>query len=518
MATLRTQIEEEHLTCSICYNVFKSPKALPCLHTFCEHCIREYVVSRGFETSGEFPCPICQAKVPIPAGGIEQFPNNHMVKSLSDTVDKTRPVPKPRRSLQPKEQEARGAEPPVSEPPPPYTPFSGIPPLQGGAYPVPANYSWTDRPGPPHPLPPQSDPPPYSPPQSVLSHSGQYPAPYSTTAPAPDVRLQEMTLSDQHPTPYRGAALYPTIPPNTPDTSSTACSFGMLLKFGKKGASVIDFNKPLGLAVSDSCDFVITDTGESKIFVFDYKGQPKKAFHCDCRIKDVAVNSKNEIMVVVNKPAAAFRCYDMNGRCLGEHGKSITHEEANGIAVMFNGGAVITGKQNHSVYIMTDQYKLSSKFGRKGDGDGYFQSPAFVATDAKGNIVVSDDRNCCVQVFNSQGRCKLRFGGPGSRPGQLLHPQGVATDAEDNIIVADSGNHRVEMFSSKGVYLRTIVSGTDQLGEGVHPVNVALTPKGNIAVLLRGKYFAEVRLYSPLTSSTHGSISRFCFVCGGGKE
>ncbi|KAL8558492.1 hypothetical protein ACOMHN_059233 [Nucella lapillus] len=524
MATLRTQIQEDHLTCSICYNAFTAPKALPCLHTFCEHCIREYVVSRGYESVGEFPCPICRAAVRMPAGGIEQFPNNHLVKSLSDTVDQSKPVPKPRKSLgnqanqpaqskslgnqanqpaQSKAEEARQAE--MSGPPPPYTVSGGMPPPpppQGGTYPAPAGYNWT---GPPQPLP-QPNPPPYYPTQPVHPNTGHYPS--AATTQTPDLNLQGMTISEPPPpNPYHGAMLYPTIPPTSTQPPATPCSFGMLLQFGKKGASVTDFHKPLGLAVSDSSDFVITDTGGNRIFVFDYQGKPKKAFHCDCRIKDVAVNSNNEIVVVVNKPAATFRCYDMSGRCLGEYGKSITHEEANGIALQSTGGAVITGKQNYSVYILTDQFKLSTKFGRKGNGDGYFQSPAFVATDTKGHIIVSDDVNHSVQVFNSQGKFKLRFGGKGSGAGQLLQPLGVASDTEDNIFVADSGNCRVEMFSSRGSYVRTIVSGTDQLGEEVHPINVALTPKGNVAVLLRGNYFAEVRVYSSLTSFNQDPLS-----------
>ena len=268
-----------------------------------------------------------------------------------------------------------------------------------------------------------------------------------------------------------------------------------------------DFHKPFGLAVSDNCDYVVTDVGGNRIFVFDYRGEPKKAFHADCRIKDVAVNSNNEVLVVVNKPGAALRCYDMSGRFLAEHGKFITHEETQGIALLSSGGAVVTGTQNHNVYILNDQYKLSSKFGRKGTGDGYFQSPAFVATDSKSHIIVSDDVNHNVQVFNNQGKFKVRFGGKGSSRGQLLHPMGIVTDADDNIIVADSGNCRVEMFTSRGLHVRTIVSGTERLGEDVRPVNVAMTPRGNVAVLMKGNYFAEVRVYSPSASSSHGPAS-----------
>lgn len=496
---LRSKIEEDHLTCTICFNVFTKPKALPCLHTFCEQCLREYVVSRGYEPSGEFPCPICRATVQIPAGGFQQFPDNHLVKSLSDTVDvtKTKPTPKPRKSLQPKPDDAATGAPP---------PYSSAPPFEGGASPEPGYYGGVGGGGQPQYPPPQYDPPPYypAPPNFPSANSQNFPGVGNTEI--PDLNLQAVTISGApSPNPYpSGPVLYPTIPPPSSETAASACTKGLQLRFGKKGASVTDFHKPFGLAVSDDCDYVVTDVGGNRIFVFDYRGEPKKAFHTDCRIKDVAVNSKSDILVVVNKPGAALRCFDMSGRFLGEHGKFITHEETQGIALLNSGGAVITGTQNHSVYILTDQYRLSSKFGRKGTGDGYFQSPAFVATDSHGHIIVSDNVNHNVQIFNSQGKFKARFGGKGPHRGELLHPMGVVTDADDNIIVADSGNYRVQMFTSKGSHIRTIVSGTDQLGEDVRPVNVAMTPRGNVAVLMTGNYFAEVRVYS--TSTTCSSV------------
>ncbi|XP_070209253.1 tripartite motif-containing protein 2-like isoform X1 [Littorina saxatilis] len=521
---LRNRIEEDHLTCTICFQPFTRPKALPCLHTFCEHCLREYVVSRGYEPSGEFPCPICRVTVKIPSGGVDQFADNHLVQSLSHTVDNTkvrpqpvvRPTPKPRRSLQPKTDDdgATGA-------PPPYTP---TPFAEGGAASSAAGcYGGMEGGGgvgqPQHP-PPRVNPPPFAPPgynfnpQTGYNPPPYYPPPVNYPGPSPSymhvggnpvppTSSVQPGAGHSAPNPYPAPLLYPTIPPPSSE-SGDSCSKGLQLKFGKKGASVTDFHKPFGLAISDACDFIVTDVGGNRIFVFNYRGEPKKAFHCDSRIKDVAVNSKNEILVVVNKPGAALICYDMSGRYLGEHGKFITHEETQGISPFINGGAVITGIQNHSVYIMTDQYKLSSKFGRKGTGDGYFQSPAFVATDSKNHIIVSDNVNHNVQVFNSQGKFKVRFGSKGSAPGQLFQPMGVVATADDNIIVADTGNCRVEMFTSKGAYTRTVVSGTHQLGEDVRPVNVAMTPRGDVAVLLKGNYFAEVRVYNPYTSASSG--------------
>ncbi|XP_061189387.1 tripartite motif-containing protein 2-like [Saccostrea echinata] len=79
------QIETSLLSCSICMEHFKKPKALPCLHTFCEDCLRDYIVSR-FESVGSFPCPICRQLVYIPPNGVYGFPDNHFIISLQDTV------------------------------------------------------------------------------------------------------------------------------------------------------------------------------------------------------------------------------------------------------------------------------------------------------------------------------------------------------------------------------------------------------------------------------------------------
>lgn len=49
------------LTCSICSGKFHSPRALPCLHTYCKTCLSSYIQAYLSETNkGSFPCPDCQ--------------------------------------------------------------------------------------------------------------------------------------------------------------------------------------------------------------------------------------------------------------------------------------------------------------------------------------------------------------------------------------------------------------------------------------------------------------------------
>ena len=61
--------DTEGLTpCPICFEVFTEPKYLPCMHTFCEHCLQSYI-TKIEETEGVtsgFKCPLCRRFVPAP--------------------------------------------------------------------------------------------------------------------------------------------------------------------------------------------------------------------------------------------------------------------------------------------------------------------------------------------------------------------------------------------------------------------------------------------------------------------
>ena len=57
----------EELTCSICKKLFKEPKTLSCLHTFCEECLSKHIKKRPLDEDPaaqdgreNVPCPLCK--------------------------------------------------------------------------------------------------------------------------------------------------------------------------------------------------------------------------------------------------------------------------------------------------------------------------------------------------------------------------------------------------------------------------------------------------------------------------
>ncbi|XP_070571157.1 tripartite motif-containing protein 2-like [Ptychodera flava] len=71
------QIGEDFLTCVICFERYRKPKSLPCLHTFCEQCLLTLV-----ENQGVLNCPTCKASCPLPHGGVRALTSNFFIAGL----------------------------------------------------------------------------------------------------------------------------------------------------------------------------------------------------------------------------------------------------------------------------------------------------------------------------------------------------------------------------------------------------------------------------------------------------
>ncbi|XP_019634329.1 PREDICTED: E3 ubiquitin-protein ligase TRIM56-like [Branchiostoma belcheri] len=82
-AAFSDEVSGDSLECSICCYTFKNPKVLPCLHTFCEHCLREWVQKNDGDT---FLCPICRQPVPLPQDGVEGLKDNVFLARLVKAV------------------------------------------------------------------------------------------------------------------------------------------------------------------------------------------------------------------------------------------------------------------------------------------------------------------------------------------------------------------------------------------------------------------------------------------------
>ncbi|XP_038270437.1 E3 ubiquitin-protein ligase TRIM56-like isoform X2 [Dermochelys coriacea] len=73
--SLQELIREDFLTCKICYDLYTVPKILPCLHSYCQHCLEPLV------RDGALQCPECRLQTDVP-GGASSLKTNFFINSL----------------------------------------------------------------------------------------------------------------------------------------------------------------------------------------------------------------------------------------------------------------------------------------------------------------------------------------------------------------------------------------------------------------------------------------------------
>uniref|UniRef100_A0A1X7TR12 RING-type domain-containing protein n=2 Tax=Amphimedon queenslandica TaxID=400682 RepID=A0A1X7TR12_AMPQE len=85
---LRLKLEKE-LTCSVCLDHYTNPKTLPCLHSFCEHCLEGLPLDKKNETY-YLSCPTCRHHTELPEEGAGAFPVAFHLNNLKEMYSLTK--------------------------------------------------------------------------------------------------------------------------------------------------------------------------------------------------------------------------------------------------------------------------------------------------------------------------------------------------------------------------------------------------------------------------------------------
>ena len=74
---------EEQLTCPVCLDHYTNPKTLPCLHSFCQHCLEGLPLDKKNETY-YLSCPTCRHCTKLPEEGARAFPVAFILNNLKE--------------------------------------------------------------------------------------------------------------------------------------------------------------------------------------------------------------------------------------------------------------------------------------------------------------------------------------------------------------------------------------------------------------------------------------------------
>ncbi|XP_061664958.1 tripartite motif-containing protein 2 [Syngnathoides biaculeatus] len=272
----------------------------------------------------------------------------------------------------------------------------------------------------------------------------------------------------------------------------------LIFRIGTKGRNKGEFTNLQGIAAAaDSGNILIADSNNQCVQVFSSQGEFKSRFGVRGRSPGqlqrptgVAVHPSGDIIVAdydnkwvsIFSSDGKFKAKLGSGRLMGPKGVSVDHE----------GHVIVVDNKACTVFIFQLSGKLVTKFGSRGNGDKQFAGPHFAAVNKNNEIIVTDFHNHSVKVFTPEGELLLKFGSNGEGNGQFNAPTGVAVDANGNIIVADWGNSRIQVFDGSGSFLSYINTSADPL---YGPQGLALTRDGHVVVADSGNHCFKVYRY-----------------------
>ena len=131
--------------------------------------------------------------------------------------------------------------------------------------------------------------------------------------------------------------------------------------------------------------------------------------------------------------------------------------------------------------VQTRRFRSVLSFGRKGESVGMLNKPWSMAVNDRDEIAVVDHDNHRVSVFSSDGTHLRSFGREGRKNGEFIYPTGIAVDTHGNIVVADN-NHRMQVFDRSGNFLRKFGKEGSLDHQLRNPEGLSINGNGDIIV------------------------------------
>ena len=142
--------------------------------------------------------------------------------------------------------------------------------------------------------------------------------------------------------------------------------------------------------------------------------------------------------------------------------------------------------------VQTRRFRSVLSFGQKGESVGMLNLPYGVAVNDQDEIAVTELGNHRVSVFSSDGTHLRSFGRDGQNNGEFEEPSGIAFDSLGNIVVTDSENHRVQVFDRNGKFLRKFGEYGSLDHQLVNPEGLSINGNGDIIVADYGNKLIKI--------------------------
>lgn len=231
------------------------------------------------------------------------------------------------------------------------------------------------------------------------------------------------------------------------------------LNVWKRAAALKDFIAPVDIVEDGQGSYLVSDSELGGVFRLGANGEPLGPFAEGAfeRPTGLGMDPRNGDVYVADTGAHVVKVFSSSGDLQrvvgipGDNGAVPGELNAPLHVEVFDGRAYVTDALNASVQVFSsDRGEPLGPIGRRGLFVGNLVRPKGVTTDKDGNVYVVESYYDHLLVFDKRGQFLLPVGGTGSEPGKFFLPAGAWSDTQDRIFVADMFNGRVVIFRFRG--------------------------------------------------------------------
>jgi len=232
---------------------------------------------------------------------------------------------------------------------------------------------------------------------------------------------------------------------------------GNLIKtWGTFGGEQGQLNNPTSILAEESLVHV-SDTGNSRIVTFDNDGNFIRDwgnsginYQSVKNPTDIAVDDSG-IYYVSDGNQNKILKFNTNGTYVGEINSLLTASAkfSSIESITTNGENIfLLSTANNRILHFHSNGGFLKSFGTEGQSDKQFQNPVSLEFADNDHLYVADSANNRVLVMNTNGDYVAKWGTFGNGPGQFNQMTGIDVDLNGDIWVADSSNNRIQKFAS----------------------------------------------------------------------